>query len=203
MSYRHRIYALFLAAVLMVPSAAGCLAETKPEDAEQGVEEIQPLLEIADVEGEDGMSLEEMTDAFAESAMCDYHDSATGFSMQYPAVFQFDEEQPGNTAATADGKATLQIDNMANQGEFTEETLREAILFETPDAEISKNEKNGCLRTDRITARGATGQTDLYLLTKSSFHHIVIRYPAEEKGTYFTYIEYMINTMETNETDLG
>ena len=43
----------------------------------------------------------------------------------------------------------------------------------------------------------------LLKLTKKSFHHIVICYPSDEKGTYFTYIEYMINTLETNETDLG
>ena len=78
-----------------------------------------------------------------------------------------------------------------------------AIRNEAPDAVVQENEQNGCLRIDRITDSGKTGQTDLYFLTKTSFHHITIRYPAEEQGTYFTYIEYMINTMETNETDLG
>ena len=41
------------------------------------------------------------------------------------------------------------------------------------------------------------------MLTGNSFHQIIICYPSEEQGTYFPYIEYMINTMETNETDLG
>ena len=56
---------------------------------------------------------------------------------------------------------------------------------------------------DKPAADGKTAETDLYLLTKNSLHRIVITYPAEEQGKYFSYIEYMINTMGTNETDLG
>lgn len=179
------------------------MAENNPEDGEQGLEEIQPLLEMSDVENQEGMSLEEMTDAFTESVMSEYIDSATGFSMQYPSIFVFDEEMSGSSAATADRKATLSIDNMENQGGLDENALRKAIALETPDADIRKNDQNGCLRVDRITEGGKIGQTDLYLLTEHSFHHVILRYPAEEQGTYFTYIEYMINTMETNETDLG
>ena len=78
-----------------------------------------------------------------------------------------------------------------------------AIRLEIPDAVQQKNEQNGCLRFDRTTDDGTAAQTDLYLLTEHSFHHIVLRFPEEEKETYYSYIEYMINTMETNETDLG
>ena len=193
----------FAAAAILSVVYAICIAETAPEGAEQGLNEIQPLLEMTDVDEEEGLSLEEMTDAFAESAMSEYLDNATGFRMQYPSIFLFDEEHPGAPAVTADGKATLSIDNMDNQDGLNEETLISAIRLETKDAEIRKNEQNGCLRTDRFTDEGRNGRTDLYLLTKNSFHHIVICYPAEEQGTYFTYIEYMINTMETDETDLG
>lgn len=191
------------AALLLVLSVAAAFAEAQPDDAEQGLEEIRQLLEITDVDEKEGMSLEEMTEAFAESAMNEYLDSATGFSMQYPSAFLFDEEQAGCFAATADGKATLAIDNMTNETGLDKEMLIAAIRNEAPDAVVQENEQNGCLRIDRITDSGKTGQTDLYFLTKTSFHHITIRYPAEEQGTYFTYIEYMINTMETNETDLG
>ena len=135
--------------------------------------------------------------------MSEYLDHATGFSMQYPSIFMFNEEQAGSTATTADGKATLSIENMENQSGLDEAALTAAIRLESSDAEIRKNEQNGCLRTDRSTNEGKTGRTDLYLLTKQSFHHITICYPAEEKETYFTYIEYMINTMETKGTDLG
>lgn len=189
--------------VLMLCTAAS-LAETPAEETEQGVEELQQMLEINDVGNSEGMSLEEMTDAFTESAMSEYMDSTTGFSMQYPSVFQFDEEQGGSIAFTSDGKAMLSIDNMAgNESGLDEKTLEEAIRFENPDAMIQKNEQNGCMRVDRITDGGKTEQTDLYLLTEHSLHHIILRYPAEEQETYFSYIEYMINTMETSGSDLG
>ena len=191
--------AILLTMVFILPACA----EPAPEDAEQGLDEIQPLLEMTDVREEEGMSLEEMTDAFTESAMSEYFDSATGFSMQYPSIFVFEEEQDGTSARTADGKATITIDHMANENGISEAQLTDAIRLEAADAAIQKNEQNGCLRTDRITDEGKTGRTDLYLLTERSFHHIILRYPAAEQGTYFAYIEYMINTMETNETDLG
>ena len=50
---------------------------------------------------------------------------------------------------------------------------------------------------------GKMSRTDLYFLAENSFHHVIIRFPAEEKEIYLPYIEYMINTMETNDTDLG
>ena len=193
-----------IVAVLIIGiCTVSAFAETAAGDAEQGLNEIQPLLQITEVDGKEGMSLEEMTDAFAESAMNEYLDSATGFRMQYPSIFLFNEEMPGAPATTADGKATLAIDNMINQNGLDEETLISAIRLEAKDADIQKNEQNGCLRTDRVTDEGKNGRTDLYLLTKNSFHHIVICYPSDEQGTYFSYIEYMINTLETNETDLG
>ena len=197
-------YFCLIAALVFVLCSASSLAETTAEETEQGVDELQPLLEINDVENTEGMSLEEMTDAFAESAMSEYLDSITGFSMQYPSVFQFDEGQAGSVAFTTDGKAMLSIDNMAgNESGLDEKTLEEAIHFESPDADILKNEQNGCLRVDRLMDEGKTGQTDLYLLTEHSLHHIILRYPAEEQDIYFSYIEYMINTMETNGSDLG
>ena len=190
---------IFLAGILAITG----FAENVPEESEQGLNEIQPLLESSEVDGTEGMSLEEMTNAFAELSMSEYFDSATGFSMQYPAIFLFDEESSGTTAVTSDGKATLTIDNMENQGELTETMLLEAIRHESKEADIQKNEQNGCLWTDRSADEGRAIQTDLYFLTKHSFHHVIIVYPAEEKGTYSNYIEYMINTMETDETDLG
>lgn len=178
-------------------------AENTMETAEQGLEEIRPLLDISDVEHTEGLSLEEMTDAFAESAMSEYLHSATGFSMQYPSVFLFDEGDGVSRATTSDGSATLSIENTVSNGALTTEMLSEAIRLEVPDAVIQKNEQNGCLRVDRTVNGGKTGKTDLYFQTGKSFHHIIIEYPAEEQGTYFSYIEYMINTMSTDETDLG
>ena len=195
------IAAVFLTVAATVFTAAA--GETVPAETEQGLNELQNLLDMTEVDDKEGLSLEEMTDAFSEAVMSEYFDSASGFSMQYPSVFQFSEEETGDFASTADGRATLRIENNPVQDGLGEDTLKTAILFETPDAVILKNEQNGCLRVDKPAADGKTAETDLYLLTKNSLHRIVITYPAEEKGTYLSYIEYMINTMGTNETDLG
>ena len=195
--------ACILCALLLALSTAAAYAEAGTDNAEQGVDEIQPLLEMTDVKQQEGMSLEEMTDAVAENTMSEYLDHGTGFSMQYPSIFVFNEEQQGTTAATADGKATLSVENMENLSGLDEKALTDAIRLEASNAEILKNDQNGCLRTDRLTSEGKTMRTDLYLLTKQSFHHIILCYPEAEKETYFTYIEYMINTMETKGTDLG
>ena len=71
-------------------------------------------------------------------------------------------------------------------------------MNETPGSD----DNNGCIRVDR-QKDGSTMQTDLYYLTGKSFHHIILTYPAGEEEKYSSYIEYMINTMETNDTDLG
>ena len=63
---------IMFAALMILFSAAG--AETQ----EQGLEEIQQLAEIAQVDGKEGMSLEEMTNAFSETAMSEYAESTSG-----------------------------------------------------------------------------------------------------------------------------
>lgn len=195
---------IICAAVLLLAAACPASAEDMTaEETEQGVDELRPLLEASSVENSEGMSLEEMTSAFSESAMSEYLDSATGFRMQYPSVFQFDEGSEGLLAATADGRATLSIDNMENFGLLNESILTEAIRMEDPQAVIRKNEQNGCLRADHSTGSGGPCRTDLYFITEKSFHHITLTYPAEEQDAYITYIDYMINTMETDNTDLG
>ena len=188
-------------ALLMVLCMTAAYAETEAEGEEQGVDEILQMMDISDVEQTEGMGLEEMTEAFTESAMGEYLDAATGFSMQYPSIFQFDENT-GNTAATTDGKATLSIENYDTAGGLTKEALLEAIKREVPDFKPGSDDNNGCIRVDR-KKDGSTMQTDLYYLTGKSFHHIILTYPAGEEEKYSSYIEYMINTMETNDTDLG
>ena len=198
----------FLAALIL---ALGCTvyaeqapdpAEgSRPDSEEQGLQEIQQLMEISEVENTEGMSLEELTDAVSGNAMSDYQDGVTGFTMQYPSIFQFDEEADSLIAFTADRQASLTIENMANEGGLTEDILLEAIRMETPDAKPQKNEQNGCLRVDH-TEEGSC-RTELYLLTEKSFHHITIVYPAAEQNTFLPYIEYMINTMGTKDTDQG
>lgn len=169
--------------------------------AEQGVEEMQSLFAISDTGEGDGLGLEEMTEALDENMMGEYYDSVSGFTMHYPSMFQFDESIPGSMAVTEDRRATLLIEHMENNGALDEKTLLEAFSFE--GSQPRKYEQNGCLRIDRSPENSGTLQTDLYLLTDKYFHHVTITYPEDEKGNYFSYIEYMINTMATSETDLG
>jgi len=199
-SYTKRFFAL-LCAMLMTAAMMPACAEEGEAAEEQGVQEIQQLLEVSEVENTEGLGLEELTEAFSEKAMSDYADGLTGFSMQYPSVFVFDEEKDSLTAYTADRKASLSIENLQG-GNLTEEILLGAIKLEAPDAEPQKYEQNNCLRVDR-TAEGGRRRTDLYLIAKNSFHHVSIEYPAEEQETYGPYIEYMINTMETKESEQG
>lgn len=196
-----KITCITISLFLTACAAAATAEAADTEAAEQGLDEIIPLIEMSEINGTEGMGLEEMTDAYTENAMGEYMDSVTGFRMQYPSIFQFDDY--GTAAATADGKATLSIDNMSITAGLDEETLLQAVKLENPNAEPQKNEQNGCLRFDRETDGGATIQTDLYFLTEKSFHHITMRYPAAEKDNYQSYLEYMINTMETTGTDLG
>ena len=201
---RFRFFFLIIMIVMLAACSVSVKAETAPEGTEeQGLDEIQPLIEMSDVKDTEGMSLEEMTDAFADASMCEYMDSETGFSMQYPAVFQFDEGLGGLIAVSADGKATLSIENMAHDGSLTKEILLEAVKLEVPGFDAKDAETNNCLRVTRKEDQDKMIQTDLYYLTDKSFHHIILRYPSEQEGTYSSYIDYMINTMETSDSELG
>lgn len=192
--------ALALAGTACAENASGPAAPADPVE-EQGVQEIQQLLEVSNVEGTDGMNLEELTEAFTDKAMNVYVDSLTGFSMQYPSSLVFDEEQDASMAYSEDRKVSLRIENM--QGRLTEEMLLEAIKLEAPDAEPVRYEQNNCIRVDRSLENAARCQTNLYLVAKDSFHHVTVEYPAEDQEVWKPYIEYMINTMETKESEQG
>lgn len=196
-----------VSALLLLFAAAGTApaeeqAQGPSTAEEQAVDEIQPLIELSQVSGTEGMGLEELTEAFSETAMNDYSDSFTGFFMQYPSFLVFREDQEAHTAVSEDGTAILLIENMPNEGGLKEEALLEAIRYESPEAEILRNEQNGCLRVDKMPGDGFC-YTDLYLIAEKSFHHITFRYPAEQKDTYDRYISYMINTMEIQGSDQG
>ncbi len=199
--------ALALITAFTITASAGEAAETEdtPREAEEkGVQEIQQLIEMTNVEGTEGMGLEELTEAFNDKAMSDYYDRQSGFSMQYPSIFIFDEEKGTVTAFTADGKASLTIESMpVAENQLTEEKLLEAIKLGTPDAEPRKYEQNNCLRVDGPAEDGKSWQTDLYLIGKKSFHHVTLQYPKDEKETYYAYIEYIVNTMATETSEQG
>ena len=200
---RIRLMIIGLFTVIVMMGSARSFAKAPDPAVEQGLEEIRPLMEIADVNDSEGMSLEEMTDILAESVMSEYLDSNSSFSMQYPSIFLFDENNSGTCAATEDGRARLSIEHMGNYGQLTEEMLIEAIRLETDETGSEINNLNGCIRVERNINNGQTCRTDLYLLTEKSLHHITISFPAEEMVIFHAYIDYMINSMDTEETELG
>ena len=92
---------------------------------------------------------------------------------------------------------------MAHEGSLTKEILMEAIKLEVPNFDANGAEVNNCLRVTRKENQDTMIQTDLYYLTEKSLHHIILRYPSDQEETYSSYIDYMINTMETNDSELG
>ena len=116
---KKKFFAL-ICAILLIAAVLPTCAEEGESAEEQGVQEIQQLLEVSEVENTEGMGLEELTEAFSEKTMSDYADGMTGFSMQYPSVFVFDEEKDSMTAYTEDRTASLSIESMQG-GNLTEE----------------------------------------------------------------------------------
>lgn len=207
MSGKTVIFLIVLTVCICVYPALCCAEDSSAADSEksleQGVDEIQQLVEISDLPETEGIGLEELTESFSDTAMADYSDEYTGFFMQYPSIFVFDEQKEFPEAWTADGTAMLRIENMPNEGELTEEALTEAIRLQDENAEIRKNEHNGCLRVDAKEKEGKTIRSDLYLISDRSFHHVVLYYPSDEEERFDLYINYMINTIEINGTDQG
>ncbi len=147
-----------------------------------------------------------LSSAAAEEAaqdMNEYLDSRTGFSMQYPAVFTFDDEGAGTEARTQDGQATLTVESLENaEGALTEAMILEAIRLEAPDAEPVRNEQTGCIRIDR-ELEGGRIRTDFYLVLKDSFHHVTMEYPAAERERYAAFADRMMASMGAGGNDLG
>ena len=90
-----------------------------------------------------------------------------------------------------------------HDGNLNREILLEAIKLEVPGFDGKGTEANNCLRVTRNEDQDKMIRTDLYYLTEKSLHHITLRYPSAEEATYSSYIDYMINTMETNDSELG
>ena len=138
-----------------------------------------------------------------ESLMSEYIDTMTDFRIEYPSVFVFTENGSGAYAVTADGKSSLSIDSMVNDGMLDETSLINAIRLEIPDAELRRSDLKGIYRFDRSLEDSRTIRTDIWFLNEASFHHMILTYPAEETDVYDSYIEYMIHSIGSTKPDLG
>ena len=217
--------ALLLCGILLLPCAGGRLpaaaeatleeADTQPEgeqagsadapgDAaaeEDGVLELQALMEASGVENTEGMDLEELTEALENAAMSEYFSSDTGLRFQYPASLQFADDS-AQVARNADGSLRMIVESVAGDQDLTLEMIRQAMLFSLPGAEEKEYQENGCLRFDGKTESGEY-RTELFVKTDSWLHHITFEGSAEVWANLEPSLEYMIYSITTDETEVG
>ena len=183
----------------------GCFRPAKaaePETEEEGLTELQPLLDVAPPEDMEGMDLEQLTEAVTGVAMGEYLNSENGFSMQYPASFSFGEEGGTATAVSEDGQIHMMIESM-NRGEgLSAEVIQQAVMMDSPDAKMIRYDESGCIRFERVQDDGSL-LIDLYVFTETMVHHVSIACAEQAEASLFTYLEYMIHSITTNETELG
>ncbi len=185
---------------MLPPDESAGIAEPAPE--ESGLLELQPLLDAADVDDMEGMDLEQLTEALAEEAMSEYLNSETGFHMQYPSSFSFSEEGGIAIASGESGQIFLMIESMPKGEGLTAEMIQQAIMLDSPDAKIQHYEESGCVRFDRRQDDGSL-LVDLYLITDTMIHHVSISCAETAEDMLYTYLDYMIHSISTDETDVG
>ncbi len=176
--------------------------DSDPMPEESGLAELQPLLEAAEVDDMEGMDLEELTAAVAEEAMSEYLNSETGFHMQYPSSFSFSEEGGVAMATGEDGQIFMLIECMPKGEGLTAEMIQQAVMLDSPDAKIQHYEESGCVRFDRRQDDG-TLLVDLYVITETKIHHISISCAESAEEMLYTWLDYMIHSITTDETDVG
>lgn len=197
-----RFFLLFTA---LVTAAALSAAESeKPETAaeEEGLQELQPLLELSAVEDTDGLDLEQLTQTIDNEAMSEYFNSETGFSMRYPSSFVFSEDSGTAAAASSDGKIHMIIEAIPRDEALTMEVIQQVIMMDSPDAGITKYPESDTIRFERKQDDGSL-LVDVYMFTESMLHHVSITCADGSEEVLHTYLDYMINSMTTNETEVG
>ena len=189
---------------LMISNASGEEATAVPDEGdmeEAGFAEIQQILEAHPVEDMEGMDLEALTEALTENTMGEYYDPVSGFRMQYPSMLQFTEEEGSAAAVSEDGRIRLSVISTPDGKALTNEILTEAMKLENPDGKIEAIAEPECLKAERITGDGI--RMDVYMISGGWLHHVVLVYPEDQKDFVSPFIEYMINSMSTEDGDVG
>ena len=169
---------------------------------EEGVGEIQPLLTLDGIEENEGMDLEQVTETYSSEAMNEYYNSENGFRMQYPSSFSFDENAGVATAFSPDHRVRMTIESVEGSSGLTPEIISQAITLDSPEAETKEYSGSSCYRFDRKGEDGSL-QIDLYVFTASWLHHIAFEISEGSEETIVPYLDYMINSISTDETDVG
>ncbi len=176
-------------------------AQPTPVTEEAGYSEIESLLEMNELGDLSGMNLEEITDAFANGAMKEYLNEKAGFSMLYPSVLEWDES--GLFAVSPDGKATLQIESIPNGGEKNLAIISEMTKKSEPDCLTEYNQKSSQLKLKRTDRETKLTSVDLYLETDTWIHHAYLVFPEDQEETYGPYVDFMLNSMTSSESEQG
>ena len=212
-----KIAAIALSAVLAIPvfaSAANsknasasdakkpAVSEEKDHQEEAGYAELEKLMSTCDSMDIEGMSFEEISDAYIDNAMVEYLDGNTGFGVMYPAVLNKQIEGNVTGFTSDDGKASIIIEAIPADKSLSIKDLEKSILTENPKAKITNNETTGCFRSD-FDQEDGTSVMDLYMSTDKWLHHVRYAYPKAQEETYGLYKDFIMNSMKTDELALG
>lgn len=195
---------VLLIAVMAAAEEAAPAADSGEGSAAQqeGYAEIESLLENSEVPQTEDMTLEEITDAFNNGSMKEFLNVESGLSVQYPAMFEF-QDDAGYLAVARDGQATLEITSVQNQGAKLLKNILEITGDGMKDAKTEYNPDTGTLLLRRVNPEEKTVYADLYLETKSWLHHAALVYPESQENLYDPYLLYMLHSMTSNESAQG
>ncbi len=167
-----------------------------------GFSEIESLLDASRMTDTEGMTLEEITDAFNNGAMKEFLNQESGFSVQYPALFEF-QDNAGYQAVSGDGLAILEITSVPNGGEKLLKSILEITKNEVKDARTEYQPEAGILLLKRTDDDTAMVYADLYLETSAWLHHVSLMYPRDQDPVYDPYLMYILNSMTSGESEQG
>ena len=196
----------FLACCLLlgaVPALAEESSEAPVPTEEEGILELQQIMEgtTEEVKTEEGMDLEQLTDAYTSETMSEYYNSETGFTMQYQSILVFDEEN-GTGACTEDRSAWMIIESFMADDQLTMDVIRQAMRLETPDVKETEYPESGSICFDRTEDDGSR-RIDIYVKTASWMHHVSLYCTEAGLKALEPFLDYMINSITTDETSIG
>lgn len=182
--------------------ASAALNESSGQTEEVGYVELEKLMSTCDSMDIEGMSFEDISDAYIDNALVEYFDGNTGFSVLYPALLSKQLEGGSTGFTSEDGKATILIEAIPADKALSVKNLEESIRTGDPGAKTAFDEETGCFRSDSVQGDD-TVVMDLYLSAEKWLHHVRYSYPKAQEDIYGLYKDFIMNSMKTDELALG
>ncbi len=194
---------ILLISFCMAESTDAALSDLNTDDIiqteEDALHELEPLLKDSDLEKTNGMDLEAFSAEYLNQYLMEYYDSETGFSFLYPAWFVMDE-QNGTQAQSQDGLSTMTINVTELSAPMTEEELNMSVRNSGYSDVTSFGEGRFLAKEN---GEDGTLMIKVCQLTEGCIYSVEMSYPREQQDQYTVYIEYLINSMTADDTDLG